>query len=124
MSAEPLTWRGLQLPAGALVGLSTFHTHREEELWHEPLRVSLERWLESDGPSSAPRDAFAYLPFGYGARYCIGAGLARTLAGAWLAVMLRRARWRALRPEAVEPVGTTLSPPHGLPLRFEALPSG
>ena len=124
VSAEPLTWRGLQLPAGALVGLSTFHTHRDMALWHEPLQVRLERWLESDGSWTAPRDPFAYLPFGYGARYCIGAGLARTLAGAWLAVMLRRARWRALRPEAVKPVGTTLSPPQGLPLRFEELAGG
>ena len=121
VSAEPVTWRGLQLPAGALVGLSTFHTHRDAALWREPLRVRLERWMESDGPWAAPRDPFAYLPFGYGARYCIGAGLAQTLAGAWLAVMLRRARWQALRPEAVRPVGTTLSPPQGLPLRFETL---
>ena len=124
VSAEPLTWRGLHLPAGALVGLSTFHTHRDETLWREPLSVRLERWLQSDGPWTAPRDPFAYLPFGYGARYCIGAGLARTLAGAWLAVMLKRARWRALRPEAVRPLGTTLSPPQGLPLRFEPLPGG
>ena len=122
VSAETVHWRGLALPAGSLVGLSTFHTHRDEGLWREPLRARLERWLGDDPVWAAPRDAFAYLPFGHGARYCIGAGLARTLAGAWLAVMLRRARWQALRPEAVRPIGTTLSPPQGLPLRFEQLP--
>ena len=119
VSAEPVAWRDLHLPAGALVGLSTFHTHRDPTLWREPTRPRLERWLEPEGPWAAPRDPFAYLPFGYGARYCIGAGLARTVGGAWLAVMLARARWHTPHPEAVRPLGTTLSPPGGLPLTFE-----
>lgn len=119
VSAEPVAWGDLQLPTGALIGLSTFHTHRDPRLWREPERPKLERWLAPDGPWAAPRDPFAYLPFGYGARYCIGAGLARTLGGAWLAVMLARARWRTPHPETVRPVGTTLSPPGGLPLTFE-----
>lgn len=120
VSAEATQWRDLQLPAGALVGLSTYHTHRDASLWRDPAQVRLERWLDPDGADAAPRDPFAYLPFGHGARYCIGAGLARTLGGAWLAVMLRRARWRALDPERVKPLGTTLSPPHGLPIEISA----
>jgi cytochrome P450 len=119
VTAEDVVWRDVRLPAGALVGLSTFHTHRDAASWREPTAVRLERWAGGDGPWSAPRDPFAYLPFGHGARYCIGAGLARTLAGAWLSVMLRRARWHALDPGDVTPVGTTLSPPRGLPVRFE-----
>ncbi len=121
VSAESVTWRGMRLPAGALVGLSTFHTHREPTLWRDPMTVRLERWLEPEGPWAAPRDPFAYLPFGYGARYCIGAGLARALGGAWLTVMLARARWRAQRPDQVRPLGTTLSPPQGLPIVLERL---
>ena len=119
VTAEDVVWRDVRLPAGALVGLSTFHTHRDAASWREPTTVRLERWAGDDGPWSAPRDPFTYLPFGHGARYCIGAGLARTLAGAWLGVMLRKARWHALDPSDVTPVGTTLSPPRGLPLRFE-----
>ncbi len=119
VTAEDVLWRDVHLPAGALVGLSTFHTHRDAASWREPTSVRLERWAGDDGPWSAPRDPFAYLPFGHGARYCIGAGLARTLAGAWLSVMLRSARWHALDPANVKPVGTTLSPPRGLPVRFE-----
>jgi cytochrome P450 len=118
-----LEWRGLRLPAGALVALSTYHTHRDERLWREAPRVALERWLGTDPEWTAPRDPFAYLPFGYGARHCIGAGLARILAGAWAAALLPRARWRALEPQAVRPLGTTLSPPGGLPVRFEPLGS-
>lgn len=117
--AETTRWRDLVLSAGSLVGLSTFHTHRDEPPWRAPHEVRLERWLERDGAWAAPRDPFAYLPFGHGARYCIGAGLARTLGGAWLSVMLRRARWRALEPDRVRPHGTTLSPTDGLRLRFE-----
>ena len=119
VAAATTVWGDLELPAGALVGLSTYHTHRDEGSWRAATEVRLERWLERDGPWAAPRDPFAYLPFGHGARYCIGAGLSRTLAGAWLAVMLPRARWRALAPERVRPVGTTLSPRGGLLLRLE-----
>jgi cytochrome P450 len=118
VSAEAVHWRGSHLPAGALVALSTYHTQRDPTTWREPTAARLERWLESDGPWAAPRDPFAYLPFGHGPRLCIGAGLARTLAGAWLAVALRRARWQALRPDAVRPVGTTLAPADGLALRI------
>ena len=119
IAATTTAWGDLEVPAGALVALSTYHTHRDEPLWRSATEVRLERWLEPGGPWGAPRDPFAYLPFGHGARYCIGAGLARTLAGAWLAVMLPRARWHAPHPERVRPVGTTLSPSGGLPMRFE-----
>ena len=119
VSAESVEWRGMLLPPGSLVGLSTFHTHRDPAYWREPASARLERWLEPEGEWAAPRDPFTYLPFGYAARSCIGAGLARTLGGAWLSVALRRARWRALEPESVKPMGTTLSPPKGLPVEFQ-----
>lgn len=119
-AAEAVTWRGMTLQPGALVALSTYHTHRDEAWWRDPTSVRLERWTGEDDAWAAPREPFAYLPFGHGARYCIGAGLARTLAGACLAVMLDRLRWRALEPERVRPVGTTLSPTGGLRLRFAA----
>ena len=120
VAAEQVTWRGMTLEPGALVGLSTYHTHRDEAWWRDASAVRLERWTHEDEAWAAPREPFAYLPFGHGARYCIGAGLARTLAGACLAVMLRRLRWRSLEPERVRPVGTTLSPTGGLRLSFES----
>jgi cytochrome P450 len=112
-----VTWRGHPLPVGAGVGLSLWHLHRDPGLWREPTRVAPQRWLERNGAWGAPREPLAYLPFGHGGRYCIGAGLARTLALAFAWAALRSARWAT--PDAdVRPVGMTLVPAGGLPLAW------
>lgn len=117
---RPVVHGGHELPAGARVGLSTWHLHRDERLWSRPAHPEPARWLEREGPWAAPRDPFAYLPFGHGGRYCIGAGLAKTVALTFVATALRSARWEAVgRP--VIAVGTTLTPSDGLPLRWRAV---
>jgi len=114
-------WQGYALPKGAGVALSLWHLHRDERLWHDPQRVEVRRWTERDGPWAAPADPFAFIPFGHGGRYCIGAGLARslTLAFAWTAT--RRARW-SLVGSPPRPVGVTLLPDDGLVLRWQSRP--
>jgi cytochrome P450 len=111
-----VAWRGCTVPAGARVGLSIWHLHRHADLWRDPERVAPLRWLERDGAWGAPRDAFAYLPFGHGGRYCIGAGLARTLATSFAWAATRGGRWEEAAP--IRPVGMTLVPSGGLPLRW------
>ncbi|MBW6456305.1 MAG: cytochrome P450, partial [Trueperaceae bacterium] len=112
-----VTWRGHAMDAGAGVGLSLWHLHRDPELWREPARVAVERWLERTGAWGAPRDPLAYLPFGHGGRYCIGAGLARTLTLAYAWAALRSARWTT--PDTgPRPAGMTLVPAGGLPLAW------
>jgi cytochrome P450 len=115
---RPVAWQGAPLPAGARVGLSVWHLHRDERLWPDPTRAEPRRWTERDGPWAAPRDPFAYLPFGHGGRRCIGEGLARTLLRSFVAAALPRARWDAVDGDAVHPVGTTLLPSDGLRLRW------
>jgi cytochrome P450 len=114
-----VAWQGHPLPIGAGVGLSLWHLHRDPGLWREPTRVVPQRWLDRGGPWGAPREPFAFLPFGHGGRYCIGAGLARTvtLAFAWAA--LRTARWTTSDAD-VRPVGMTLVPAGGLPLAWRS----
>jgi cytochrome P450 len=117
---RPLAWHGHPLPVGAGVGLSTWHLHRDPALWREPERVAPARWLERSGTWAAPRDPFAYLPFGHGGRYCIGAGLARTLTTAFAWAATRGGRWD-LESGAVRPVGMTLVPSRGLRLRWQRI---
>lgn len=112
-----VAWRGHELPTGAGVGLSLWHLHRDPRLWREPERVAPQRWLERDGPWGAPREPLAFLPFGHGGRYCIGAGLARTLTLAFAWAALGAARWTT-RDGAPRPVGMTLVPAGGLPLAW------
>ncbi len=115
-----VAWREHVLPAGARVGLSLWHLHRDADTWDDPERVEPRRWTERDGPWAAPRDPFAYLPFGYGGRLCIGAGLARALAASFVWAATRRASWDVVDGDAVKPVGTTLTPSQGLRLRWRS----
>ncbi|WNG58114.1 cytochrome P450 [Archangium gephyra] len=67
---EGLTLRGYELPPGMDVGISILQVHRSPDLYPEPERFRPERFLER---SYSP---FEYLPFGGGARRCIGAAFA------------------------------------------------
>jgi len=84
------------LPAGATVVLSTLVTHRDPVLYPEPACFRPARW-ETLEP--AP---WEYLPFGAGARMCLGAAFAKQSLRLLLPVVLQR-----LRPSVVD--GTVIS---------------
>jgi cytochrome P450 len=69
MTAEPVQLGPFSLPAGAVVIFSQLMTHHRADLYPQPDRFLPERWLEI-APSP-----YAYLPFGGGARMCVGAAL-------------------------------------------------
>lgn len=58
---------GWKLPAGACVAFSPYQMHRRPDLFPEPERFDPDRWL---GGTPGPKGA--YIPFGGGARKCIG----------------------------------------------------
>ena len=70
LAKEPVRIGGFDLPAGCSVGACTFLLHRRPELWPEPEVFEPARFI---GKKPGP---FDYLPFGAGARRCLGAGLA------------------------------------------------
>jgi cytochrome P450 len=57
---------GVEVPAGTMVIISPWLTHRRPGSWPSPLAFRPERFLEPDARRSA------YLPFGLGPRLCIG----------------------------------------------------
>jgi cytochrome P450 len=65
-----LTVKGYDLPAGLSVGISILALHRRPELYPEPERFRPERFLDR------AQGSFEYLPFGGGARRCLGASFA------------------------------------------------
>ncbi len=108
---------GYRIPAGAVVMLSPYVTHRRPELWENPERFDPDRFLPE---RAAGRARFAYYPFGGGPRVCI----ARDLAMAELPLILATVA-RAFRPRAVPgrlvvaTTGIVLQPRGGLPMRLE-----
>jgi cytochrome P450 len=88
--------------------------HRHHTLWERPEEFDPRRFLPEQR-ASIPR--FAYLPFGGGARVCIGMGFAMQEALIALAVMMREFRLEHAPGHKVEPVQRmTLRPKGGMPM--------
>lgn len=90
-----LTLQGFDLPPGTSVGISILQVHRRAGLYPDPERFRPERFLER---SYTP---FEYLPFGGGARRCIGAAFALYEMKLVLSAILRK---YDLRPASDKPV--------------------
>ena len=72
-TTQSCTIAGNEVPAGAVVLLSQWVTHRDPRWWPDPLRFDPERF--SPGNRNA-RPRWAYFPFGGGSRQCIGESFA------------------------------------------------
>ncbi len=105
---------GRVVPAGALLIISPYVVHRDQELWPEAEAFKPERFLGD----AVPR--FGYLPFGGGPRLCIGNTFALVEGALILATVAQRYRLLAEPGHAVqaEPL-VTLRPKGGLHLRLE-----
>ncbi|MDR9391137.1 MAG: cytochrome P450 [Trueperaceae bacterium] len=111
-TTRPVRIAGTDVPAGRRVALSVLLTHRDPRLYDAPDAFRPDRF------AGAPPDPFGYLPFGYGARYCIGAGTSTALVKAGLALLFGRYDVEPVDPRPRRPVGMTLQPEGGLPVRL------
>jgi cytochrome P450 len=82
----PLTLGDAQLPAGVTLYLSPWTMHRDPRWFEQPARFDPQRFAAG---WEQRIDKHAYLPFGLGARHCIGRALALLQAKAALAALLR-----------------------------------
>jgi cytochrome P450 len=98
---------GVRIPRGASLLLVPWSLHRRRELWDDPEAFEPDRWLRP----GVPHDRWSWLPFGSGARACIG----RNLAQAELAILL----WlmgTAFEVETLNGPADTLQPFGGITL--------
>jgi cytochrome P450 family 135 len=102
------------LPAGTPVALPSLLLHRDPHAFPEPHAFRPERF------AGGPRPGIPYLPFGGGARRCIGEPLGRAELRAVLPAVLTR-RFRAVWPRAERMVvrGTVLVPHRGAVVRAD-----
>ncbi len=92
------------IPEGAFVTLSPWITHRDARFYPAPVSFCPERW-ENRNPST-----YAYIPFGGGARRCIGENFAWMEGELILATLLPRWNFKLVSsPPDVKP-GFTLRP--------------
>jgi len=103
---------GVTVPAGSIVVIYPYVTHRNPALWPDPERFDPDRF---NPDRAAGRHRFAYLPFGGGPRICIGQGFAMTEAIIVIASIAQRYRFSLAPGHTVQPIGAlTLRPKDGV----------
>lgn len=109
--------RDYLLPAGSLVLISQYVSHRDPRFFPEPARFRPERWTAE---AREARPAYSYFPFGGGPRRCVGEGFA-WMEGALLTAAIA-SRWR-MRLDARHRVEAypriTLRPRRGIRVTLE-----
>ncbi|MDF0551837.1 cytochrome P450 [Kamptonema sp. UHCC 0994] len=110
VAREPVSLMGYQLQPGTTVIGSIYLTHRREDLYPNPQEFRPERFLERQF------SPYEYLPFGGGARRCIGLALAQLEMKLVLAVILRdyNLALAEKNPVRAKRRGVTLGPAGGV----------
>jgi cytochrome P450 len=96
------------MPAGAIVLLSPYVTHRHPAFWETPDVFDPDRFAPQRASARPP---LAYFPFGGGPRHCIGSGFATAEMQLIVAAVARRYRLERIGSlRAVPAAGLTLRP--------------
>ena len=115
MLARPLTVAGYDLPAGMMLGCATYAAHQRPDVYPTPEAFRPERFL---GRTYSP---FEYLPFGGGARRCIGSAFALYEMKIVLATMLAEHHLELAEPGPVKTVyrAATVGPRGGIRMSLQ-----
>jgi cytochrome P450 len=103
---------GYHIPAGSMVHLVPYVTHRHPDFWENPEGFDPERF-EADRSATRPRQA--YFPFGGGPRSCIGSIFAMMEVKLIVAMVVQAYRLHLVPSHPVELLPSiTLRPKHGM----------
>jgi cytochrome P450 len=107
---------GERVKRGSLVVIAPYVLHRHRALWRDPDVFDPNRFL---GKERGEIDRFAYIPFGTGARTCIGSAFALQEATLILANIVRNFHLQLAPDKKVWPLlRVTLRPAGGLPMKI------
>jgi cytochrome P450 len=112
---RPFDLMGYTLPAGMGVAAAIGIAHFREEVYPEPMRFRPERFLERQF------SPFEFLPYGGGARRCLGAAMASFELKLVLGTLLRRFRLRlaSLKPDKGAVRAANAGPKNGVKMIIE-----
>jgi cytochrome P450 len=103
---------GMPVKKNDIVLIAPWLLHRHEKLWRDPTAFIPTRFM----PPAPPPDRFAYLPFGVGARVCIGAHFALVEATLALAKLIGAFKVELIDKAPVLPVGVVTTQPDSSPM--------
>lgn len=108
-TTRPVTLREHEIPAGTHLAINVYTTQRHPAFWESPNDLRPERFLDRKP------DPYAWMPFGGGARRCIGMSFALMEMRIVLAALLGRARLRLPDPPTRVVLRSFLLAPEGGP---------
>jgi cytochrome P450 len=111
-AAGPDTIAGMPVKKKDVILIAPWLLHRHEKLWRDPNAFIPARFM----PPAPPPDRFAYLPFGVGARVCIGAHFALVEATLALAKMIGAFKVGLVDHAPVMPMGVVTTQPDRSPM--------
>jgi cytochrome P450 len=111
-ASGPDSIAGRPVVAKDVILIAPWLLHRHEKLWQDPNAFMPARFM----PGAPPPDRFAYLPFGVGARVCIGAHFALVEATLALARIIGTFRVELVDKTPVMPIGVVTTQPDRSPL--------
>jgi unspecific monooxygenase len=111
-AAGPDSIAGRPVAAKDVILIAPWLLHRHEKLWQDPNAFMPARFM----PGASPPDRFAYLPFGVGARVCIGAHFALVEATLALARFIGTFRVELVDKLPVLPIGVVTTQPDRSPM--------
>ncbi|WP_233024130.1 cytochrome P450 [Rhodopseudomonas boonkerdii] len=106
------TVNGMAIAKDDIALMAPWLLHRNEKRWSDPNAFMPQRFM----PGAPQPDRFAYLPFGVGARVCIGAHFAIVEATLALATIIGNFRVTLPEREPVMPVGVVTTQPDRSPM--------
>ncbi|KUO53662.1 MAG: cytochrome P450 [Sphingomonadales bacterium BRH_c42] len=80
-------FRGIRIPAGAMVGINVHYVHNSPEYWDDPERFDPTRFTPE---KVRDRHKYAWVPFGGGAHMCLGLHFAHMQVKILLSQLLQR----------------------------------
>ena len=111
-ATAPDTISGMPVRKNDVILIAPWLLHRHQKLWRDPNAFIPARFM----PPAPPPDRFAYLPFGVGARVCIGAHFALVEATLALAKLIGAFRVTLLDKTPVMPIGVVTTQPDRSPM--------
>ena len=118
LAVEDHQLAGFPVPKGTGIAAVPWVVHRDPRWFENPEQFLPERW-EGDLLKKIPR--FAYFPFSFGPRQCIGNSFALLEANLVLATIAQQFRFNLIPGQPVAPLASiTLRPRHGLHVSVES----
>ena len=111
-AAVDITVGGCRIPKGTLILWSAHLAGRAAPAWPDPLRFDPDRFVDASPEQKALGD-IAWVPFGRGARNCIGFALAQMELTLIIARLAQRLDLAATGTTMPKPVGMIVNRPGG-----------